>query len=74
MDLFDLLPLACEIGGDYLCVHGGISPHMVSAKDIDKIDRRVEPPLQGLLCDLLWSDPVDDNKARKTSFKENKER
>jgi serine/threonine-protein phosphatase 2B catalytic subunit len=33
-----------------------------------------EPPLQGLLCDILWSDPVDDTKALKTNYINNEER
>lgn len=34
----------------------------------------MEPPLSGLLCDLLWADPIDDTLAMKVSFTENKER
>ena len=26
--------------------------------DLEKIDRFVEPPLTGMLCDLLWADPL----------------
>lgn len=69
MELFDSLPLAVDVNNDYLCVHGGISPHLNKATDIDKINRYVEPPLEGLLCDLLWSDPCDDSKAKKTKYK-----
>lgn len=25
-----------------------------------QIDRFREPPTQGLMCDILWSDPVED--------------
>jgi serine/threonine-protein phosphatase 2B catalytic subunit len=43
MDCFDTLPIAAEIfgekSGNYLCMHGGISPHMRSAKDINNVDR-----------------------------------
>jgi len=74
MDLFDSLPLAVDVNGDYLCVHGGISPHLNKSTDIDKINRFVEPPLEGLLCDILWSDPADDGKAKKTKYKQNKVR
>jgi len=60
MECFESLPIAAEINGDYLCMHGGISPELKSRSDIDKINRFVEPPLQGFLCDLLWADPLDD--------------
>lgn len=65
LDSFEAMPLACDVNGDYLCMHGGISPELRNCQDIDKIQRFVEPPLHGFLCDLLWSDPVDDKDARK---------
>ena len=55
-------------------MHGGIGPGLQHASDIDKVNRYVEPPLQGLLCDLLWSDPADDKKCKKTKYKDNKVR
>ena len=64
MECFDNLPIAAvvlgEKSGNYLCMHGGISPNMRSKNDIDKIMRKEEPPMQGLFCDLLWSDPDKD--------------
>lgn len=78
MDTFDALPIAAEIfgekSGNYLCMHGGISPNMRSRKDIDNIDRKSEPPMSGLFCDLLWSDPLEDKHARRKTFTENPER
>jgi len=60
MDSFDSLPLAAVVNGQFLCVHGGLSPHLTKLKDITQADRFHEPPLQGLMCDLLWSDPTDE--------------
>lgn len=59
-DVFDLLPIAALVDDVVLCVHGGLSPHISSVKDIDAIERRVELPESGSLCDLMWSDPDDD--------------
>lgn len=55
-------------------MHGGISPDLHSKSEIDTINRFVEPPLHGFLCDLLWSDPMDDKEARKHTFTKNTQR
>ncbi|EJD43417.1 calcineurin catalytic subunit [Auricularia subglabra TFB-10046 SS5] len=54
---FRALPLAAVVDSKYFCVHGGLSPQLVSPEDILQIDRFGEPPSDGLMCDLLWSDP-----------------
>lgn len=74
LESFESMPIAAVVNGDYLCMHGGISPSLVDAEDINKVNRFVEPQLKGLLCDLLWSDPVEDPHAMKTNYSENKER
>lgn len=35
----------------------GLSPEFKSLDDVRRIERPCEVPDQGLLCDLLWSDP-----------------
>lgn len=45
MSSFDALPIVADVNSDYLCMHGGISPELSDVKDIDKIDRFLEPPL-----------------------------
>ena len=66
--------MAAEVNGDYLCMHGGVSPELDMIEDINKIDRFIEPPLKGFLCDLLWSDPFSDKEARSIKFQKNVER
>jgi serine/threonine-protein phosphatase 2B catalytic subunit len=41
---------------------------------INKIKWFKETPLDGLFCDLLWSDPCEDEKAADFEFTENEER
>ncbi|TVU49175.1 hypothetical protein EJB05_00471, partial [Eragrostis curvula] len=56
-DCFNCLPVAALVGERILCMHGGLSPDLESLDQIRGIQRPVDVPDHGLLCDLLWSDP-----------------
>lgn len=58
--VFDLLNIAAVVDDDALCVHGGLSPSIHSIDQLSTLYRATELPTQGALCDLLWSDPADD--------------
>ncbi|KAF8436362.1 Metallo-dependent phosphatase-like protein [Boletus edulis BED1] len=58
LDSFNALPLAALVDARFFCVHGGISPELITLEDLQQLDRFQEPGSSGLLCDLLWSDPV----------------
>ncbi|KAK7052467.1 Serine/threonine-protein phosphatase [Favolaschia claudopus] len=55
---FRALPVAALVDGRFFCVHGGLSPELVQLSDIQALNRFAEPGSRGLLCDLLWSDPI----------------
>ena len=59
-DVFNYLPIAAIIDDKIFCIHGGISPELNSLDDIRNITRPIEVPEEGLLCDLLWSDPNNE--------------
>ncbi|KAG0438937.1 Serine/threonine-protein phosphatase 2A catalytic subunit [Dictyocoela muelleri] len=61
-DLFDYLPLSAIVDEQIFCCHGGLSPSITTINDIQKINRKVEVPHEGGMCDLLWSDP-DEKKG-----------
>ena len=68
MDCFDWLPIAAVISSDqditrYFCCHGGLSPQLKFFEDINLVKRAVETPAAGLLCDLLWSDPIPEEEG-----------
>uniref|UniRef100_A0A803QLQ3 Serine/threonine-protein phosphatase 5 n=1 Tax=Cannabis sativa TaxID=3483 RepID=A0A803QLQ3_CANSA len=57
-EVFCCLPLAHVINQKVFIVHGGLfSVDGVKLSDIRAIDRFCEPPEEGLMCELLWSDP-----------------
>ena len=60
-DLFDYLPITALIENRYFAVHGGLSPSIDTLDQIRKLDRVREPPHEGALADLLWSDPDERN-------------
>ena len=62
-EVFQCLPVAAIIGGHILCMHGGISPSLLDLKQINQIPRPIDVSGDGLLCDLLWSDPSHETKG-----------
>ena len=57
IETFNALPLAAVIDKKILCVHGGLSPSWNQLSDLEKINRKNEPPETGIFSDILWSDP-----------------
>lgn len=60
-DLFDYLPLAAVVDDQVFCLHGGLSPSSSSLNDIRQLDRFQEIPHEGIITDLLWTDPEERN-------------
>ena len=65
--VFRFLPLAAVLNDSVFVCHGGLFKREedVLLADIEAIDRCREPPDDGLMCDLLWSDPgLKDGRQR----------
>ncbi|KAI9184091.1 3',5'-cyclic-nucleotide phosphodiesterase (PDEase) (3':5'-CNP) [Blastocladiella emersonii ATCC 22665] len=60
LESFCCLPLSAVMNKQFLCIHGGISPELVTLDDLRNINRFREPPTHGIMCDLLWADPLED--------------
>jgi len=57
-ETFCLLPLCHVINKKIFVVHGGLfSQDNVSLDQIRKVNRECEPPDEGLMTEMLWSDP-----------------
>lgn len=62
-DCFNCLPVAAIIDDKIICMHGGLSPDLTNLEQITRVMRPTEIPDEGLLCDLVWSDPDKDIKG-----------
>lgn len=61
-EIFCYLPLVYILNSRVQVNHGGLfTKDGVLLSDIEKIDRVREPPEEGLMTDILWSDPVKQN-------------
>ena len=66
VDAFDCLPMGAEISGDnkrLFVVHGGLSPQMQEIDQLRLIDRFMEIPQEGIMSDIMWSDPSTDTEG-----------
>jgi diadenosine tetraphosphatase ApaH/serine/threonine PP2A family protein phosphatase/Ca2+-binding EF-hand superfamily protein len=73
-ECFDLLPLACLVGEEVLCIHGGIGTSIDSVGDLMGIQKPIIVPpdnvnadeltkVDKVVLDALWSDPFDAREA-----------
>lgn len=61
-EIFCHLPLCYVLNKQVMVVHGGLfSKDGVTLEDIKKTNRVREPPEEGIMCDILWSDPTKMN-------------
>ncbi|KAJ3128001.1 Serine/threonine-protein phosphatase 2B catalytic subunit alpha [Nowakowskiella sp. JEL0407] len=67
LESFCALPLAAVMNKQFLCIHGGISPELNTLDDLRNINRFREPPTHGLMCDVLWADPLEDFGQERTT-------
>eukprot|EP01060_Flectonema_neradi_P033738 TRINITY_DN5742_c2_g2_i1.p1 TRINITY_DN5742_c2_g2~~TRINITY_DN5742_c2_g2_i1.p1 ORF type:complete len:364 (+),score=35.93 TRINITY_DN5742_c2_g2_i1:956-2047(+) len=69
--LFRSMPLGHLIGNDILVVHGGLPKcgDTCLIEDIQKLNRDIDVPDNGILSDILWSDPVAEEGTQPSSRK-----
>ena len=61
-ETFCALPLCGILNNKVMVVHGGLfTQDAVTLSDIENIDRFREPPESGIMCDILWADPIKVN-------------
>lgn len=60
--VYNFLPLSHLLNKKVLCMHGGLfSSDEVTIDDLRNIERNRQPPEEGPMCELLWSDPMEQN-------------
>ena len=61
-EVFNWLPLSHVINHRIFVTHGGLfSEEEVHLDNLRKLDRNRQPPTDGAMCELLWSDPQPES-------------
>jgi serine/threonine-protein phosphatase 5 len=56
--VYNFLPLCHLLNNRVLVMHGGLfSSDEVTIDDLRSVERNRQPPEEGIMCELLWSDP-----------------
>jgi serine/threonine-protein phosphatase PP1 catalytic subunit len=58
--VFKYLPIAAVIDNKVFCVHGGISKDLHKVDQLLKMKKPDQIPQEGIIADLLWSDPTSE--------------
>ncbi|KAK8898918.1 hypothetical protein M9Y10_001210 [Tritrichomonas musculus] len=72
LDVFECMPLAAiatdiEKTKSILFMNGGISPNLKKIEQLDEIERPITNVESGIVHDILFSDPISDNKKNNSS-------
>ncbi|OHS99457.1 Serine/threonine-protein phosphatase PP1 [Tritrichomonas foetus] len=59
MKCFMHLPFAAVINDSYICLHGGMSPHLESLEDLMDLDKPMISADSEIARDIVWSDPLE---------------
>ena len=57
VDVFNCMPYTAIVEDKIIFMHGGLSPSLKNLGQLNEIIRPTDVPDEGLLCDLVWSDP-----------------
>ncbi|WKY06193.1 hypothetical protein Q1695_006416 [Nippostrongylus brasiliensis] len=72
-EVFAVMPLSAVVSDRILCMHGGLSPSLLTAPSLsilNEIRRPIQdPPNPSLPLDLLWADPDINTKQFKYSIR-----
>ena len=61
-EFFRFLPLGHILNNKIIVIHGGLfSKEGVTINELKNLDRGIDVPTEGLMNELLWSDPRDEN-------------
>ena len=63
VDVFNCMPYSAIVEDKIIFMHGGLSPSLKSLVQLNEIIRPTDIPDEGLLCDLVWSDPEPNLKG-----------
>ena len=67
-ELFKFLPLGHILNEEVLVIHGGLfSEEGVTLDELKQINRFIDVPSEGLMNEILWSDPFDGNGTQPSS-------